>query len=68
MGIFFPIVYIGGIMLYLALGITTTLMPIFYADIIEYGEWKTGERNTSTIMSISSLVGSFSDAAGAVKS
>jgi len=62
MGTFFPIVYVGGIMLYLALGITSALMPIFYADIIDYGEWKTGERNNSTIISISSLVGSFSDA------
>ncbi|CAH1055217.1 Melibiose carrier protein [Paenibacillus pseudetheri] len=62
MGSFFPIVYVGGIMLYLALGITTALMPIFYADIIDYGEWKTGERNNSTIISISSFVSSLSDA------
>lgn len=59
---FVPIVYFGGILLYLALGITTTLMPIFYADIIDYGEWKTGERSNSTIVSIAGLIGKFSDA------
>ncbi|REE88998.1 melibiose permease [Paenibacillus taihuensis] len=58
----FYIVYIGGIMLYLALGITSAIVPIFTADIIDYGAWKTGERNNSTIVSITGVVGSFSEA------
>jgi melibiose permease len=59
---FLPIVFIGGILLYFGLGITGSIMPIFIADVIDYGEWKHKERNSSTIISVNNLVGTFSDA------
>lgn len=59
---FLPIVYIGGILLYFGLGIMGSIIPIFVADVIDYGEWKHKERNNSTIISVNNLVGTFSDA------
>lgn len=59
---FLPIVYIGGILLYFGLGIIGSIMPIFIADVIDYGEWKHKERNNSTIISVNNLVSTFSDA------
>lgn len=55
-------VYLGGVLLYFGLGISNSIMPIFLADVIDYGEWKNKNRNNSTIVSINSLVGTFSDA------
>lgn len=59
---FLPIVYLGGILLYFGLGITGSIIPIFIADVIDYGEWKHKERNNSTIISVNNLVSTFSDA------
>lgn len=59
---FLPIVYIGGILLYFGLGITGSIMPIFIADVIDYGEWKHKEKNNSTIISVNNLITTFSDA------
>jgi melibiose permease len=59
---FLPIVIFCGLLLYFGLGISGSIGSIFTADVIDYGEWKTKERNNSVVVSIFGLFGTLADA------
>lgn len=59
---FLPIVIFCGLLLYFGLGISGSIGSIFTADVIDYGEWKTRERNNSVVVSIFGLFGTLADA------
>jgi melibiose permease len=42
--------------IYIGFGLATVLTTIFLADTVDYGEWKTGQRNESVIFSMQTFV------------
>lgn len=47
-----PVLSIGGILIFSGIGVTTVLSTVFLADSVDYGEYKTGQRNESVIFSM----------------
>ncbi len=52
------IIYLGlsAFIIYIGFGLVTVLTTIFLADTVDYGEWKTGQRNESIIFSMQTFV------------
>lgn len=52
------IIYLGlsAFIIYIGFGLVTVLTTIFLADTVDYGEWKTGQRNESVIFSMQTFV------------
>ncbi len=50
------ILMIAAIIIYFGIGLTTVLTTIFLADTVDYGEWKTKQRNESVIFSMQIFV------------
>jgi len=47
---------IAAIIIYIGLGLATVLTTIFLADSVDYGEWKSKQRNESVIFSMQTFV------------
>lgn len=52
------LIYLGlsAFIIYIGFGLVTVLTTIFLADTVDYGEWKTGQRNESVIFSMQTFV------------
>lgn len=46
----------AAIIIFIGFGLVTVLTTIFLADTVEYGEWKSGQRNESVIFSLQTFV------------
>lgn len=47
---------ISAFIIYIGFGLATVLTTVFLADSVDYGEWKTGQRNESVIFSMQTFV------------
>ncbi|SDB03844.1 melibiose permease [Streptococcus henryi] len=52
------IIFLGlsAFIIYIGFGLVTVLTTIFLADTVDYGEWKTGQRNESVVFSMQTFV------------
>ena len=55
-GISIVVIAIGGVLVFCGQALIQTLMLMFLADTVEYGQWKLGKRNESITFSIQPLV------------
>ena len=61
-GVFFfadkslPLIVVGAVLVFVGQAFIQTLMLMFLADSVEYGQWKLGKRNESVTFSIQPLV------------
>lgn len=47
---------LSAFIIYIGFGLVTVLTTIFLADTVDYGEWKTGQRNESVVFSMQTFV------------
>lgn len=47
---------IAAVIIFIGFGLATVLTTIFLADTVDYGEWKSGQRNESVIFSLQTFV------------
>ena len=51
-----PLLGAAAFIIYIGFGLATVLTTVFLADSVDYGEWKTGQRNESVIFSMQTFV------------
>ena len=51
-----PLLALAALVIYVGFGLATVLTTVFLADTVDYGEWKTGQRNESVTFSMQTFV------------